>query len=406
VRDSPWHELVAGSEDYKLPLTDLPGFLKITQSGNTAEIEKLILALHRRLHHKPPEELRVILAQAGVPLHVLSQVKAIVDGCDNCRMWQKSHSKPVVKIRQAPRFNHTTYSDLAFFTDFTVLVTVDEALRYTMLVITPSKTEEDLEACFRRGWGRQFGASQVFRADSESAFASDAWGLFCERSGMQRQLCNVSDGSHTWLGIIDRRIQMLRFMIPKIYVSLAEDYLVVDPADVVAEAEFCLNTQLQYNGFSPYHCLYGHNPVQLLNDETEHMGQLGSQLSPYFEHAAIRAHATAAFQQALVQQGLARVNKARYRPANQTSYRIGQWCDVWRKPVSKEATGWRGPCVVVQVIGEGFLSLRWQGTTFDAPIHHIRPHALAVPTNHLADSGFAVPPLQRLYRALQKFKMP
>ena len=346
LQNSPWHELSAASQDASLPLDKLPAFLKTMQSGTSAEREALILGLHRRLFHKEAAELRQVLARSGVPLTVLSTVEEILSKCQTCQQWRKGHARPVVKTRQALRFNHTIYADLVFFSTFMVAMFVDESIRIVALGITPSKEEEDLEKIFRRLWIGRYGPPRIFRSDKEGAFTSDAFRLFLERYGTQRELVTASD-SHTWLGILDRRVQLLRTIVPKLAEELSQEAIICDPEDYLAEAEYCLNTQLSYGGYSPYEVLHGVNPTPIFDDESEFQGQLGVDSIPFYEHQLVRAKAIAAFHSALLQNGLSRAMKARPRKEAQQLYKVGSWVDCWRRPSSKAQSGWRGPAVVI-----------------------------------------------------------
>jgi hypothetical protein len=144
---------------------------------------------------------------------------------------------------------------------------------------------------------------------------------------------------------------------------------------------------LLYGGYSPYECLYGCNPSPIFSEESEFLAQLGSDSTMFYEHAQVRAKAIAHFQQALIHTGLARVNTSRPRADQQKAYKIGEWVDVWRKPKNKDMAGWRGPCLVLTMLGEGFLTVRWQGLCFDIPAHHCRPHITATPTATLPSTG-------------------
>ena len=168
-----------------------------------------------------------------------------VDSCSICANWRSSKAKPILKVRQAPRFNHTVYADLAFFSDCIVFVACDESTRFSVLAVVEYKNETSLESDFRRHWFAHFGPPRVFRCDKESAFAGESYGLYLERYGTQREI-NIAEQSHSWFGIIDRRIQLLRIMYPKLNEELIQEYIVVEPQDVVAEIMFALNSQLFY----------------------------------------------------------------------------------------------------------------------------------------------------------------
>ena len=389
--DSPWHEIsksaVAASGEN--PMHSLPSFLEVLQSGSKDEKIELLFRMHKQLYHKSPEEMRKVLTKAGVPLSSLALVTEACEKCAICQTWKNSSAKPVLKVRQAPRFNHTVYIDLAFFNDAVIFVAVDEAIRFCVLQVIEWKDEATLEETFRREWIRFFGAPRIVRCDRESSFAGESFGLFLERYGTQREVI-TADQTHSWFGILDRRIQLLRSMYPKLSEELASEYLTVAPEDIVAEIMFCVNSQLYYGGYSPYEVLFGCNPTPILNDETEWMGQLGAETTPFYEHQLIRARAIAVFQQSLIVTGLARVRTARPRTSEQHTFAVGSWIDIWRKPKNKSVASWRGPCVVVALLGDGFLTVRWQSTYLDVPIHHCRPHFHTTPAATVENSGAPV----------------
>ena len=49
--------------------------------------------------------------------------------------------------------------------------------------------------------------------------------------------------------------------------------------------------------------------------------------------------------------------------------------------------GWRGPAVVLGLMGEGYITLRWQSTCYDVPVNLVRPHVVMNPHAVLNNSG-------------------
>ena len=97
-------------------------------------------------------------------------------------------------------------------------------------------------------------------------------------------------------------------MFPRLSAELSEHYLLVEPEDVISEVQHCVNTMLYYSGYSPYEILFGSNPNQIWDDETEHLTD-GTSL--FFEHQLVRSHAIAAFQKSMVLQAFSRLNHSR-----------------------------------------------------------------------------------------------
>jgi len=76
----------------------------------------------------------------------------------------------------------------------------------------------------------------------------------------------------------------------------------------------------------------------------------------------------------------------------QQKLEIGSWVDIYRRPTTKQFTGWRGPCVLIAHLGEGFVTVRWQSVYLDVPVHHVRPHVMQRPDSSLNNSGAPVAP--------------
>jgi hypothetical protein len=154
---------------------------------------------------------------------------------------------------------------------------------------------------------------------------------------------------------------------------LAEANIKIEMEDLAAEMQIDLNTGLSYGGVSPYSCLFGTHPRPVFSDESEEI-TASSDSEPFYEHQQVRLRCTSAFQQALIQYRVQRASTARPRKEMQSSYSVGDVVDVYRRPKQKDLTGWRGPATVLALVGEGLVTVRWQSTVYDAPIHHLRPH--------------------------------
>ena len=153
-----------------------------------------------------------------------------------------------------------------------------------------------------------------------------------------------------------------------------------------AEAQICLNTQLSYGGVTPYQCLFGAHPRELFNDEIETVTSTELEdLVPFFRHQTKRLQATAAFQQALLELRLARAVQAGPRADLQQDYSVGMLVDVYRSTTRKDLSGWRGPCSVMALSGEGMITVKWQGIFLDVAIRNVRPH-LQVPVPQAAQA--------------------
>jgi hypothetical protein len=382
---NPWGELAKLQEDAIQPLKSLPAFLKKLTVGEPEEKTMLILALHRRLYHKESGEIKKLLHKAGVPLTVLSLVDQAVAACETCRSFANPSARPVVKVNSAVRFNHTVYFDLIFFDTQIVFIGVDEAIRWTILACVEFKDFTSLEAAFRRHWLSHYGPPVIFRSDRESVFASDKFAVYLARLGVQLELIKAGD-QHTWMGILDRRVQMVRRLFPRLFAELAAESMSCENEDVISEIQFAMNSGYSRNGATPYSCLFGTEPFSLFPEDGEFIVPEEAH-GVFYEHQIVRSKAIAAFQQALIDERIERLSTARNRTNNQMSYVPGAWVDFYRRTVSKQLEGWRGPAVVLALNGEGYITIRWQSHTLDVPVTQVRPHLLRTPNAALHNSG-------------------
>ena len=105
----------------------------------------------------------------------------------------------------------------------------------------------------------------------------------------------------------------------------------------------------------------------------------------------IRAKSIAAFQQAIIDERIERNLHARSRTDNQMSYKLGQSVDFYKKSERKQLEGWRGPAVILQLLGEGSATIRWQTQVYDIPVNLIRPHIFRTPITAQAQPEPAKP---------------
>ena len=243
----------------------------------------MILDIHKRLSHKPADDLRRILGRAGVPLHALSLVSKALDLCDVCNTWAKVHAKPTMKSHHAIRFNAIVYMDLIFFDRFIVYMAVDEALRFTVLALADYKDTHSLMTIFRREWIKWFGPPKIVRSDKEGAFSGDEFGIEMERLGIQRELV-VAGQQHSYLGILDRQVQIVRHFLPRLMQQLSEEAVFCEAEDAISECQFAVNSLMLYRGHSPYECLFGQQPTPLFEEDSDFVSANLDDVAGFYEH--------------------------------------------------------------------------------------------------------------------------
>jgi hypothetical protein len=262
----------------------------------------MILSLHRRLYHKPAEQLRTILSKAGVPIRCLALVRDAVELCEVCLRWKRPGNTPMVKTSLAGQFNEMVYADLVFSGDWVFLLVVDDCIRFMHIPVCDFKSFQGIEKCLGRGWLAHFGTPARIRTDKERALAHETFGSYCEKLGIKRELVTAKD-DHARLGVIDRRVQMFRHMLNTLHDMLASDGCKVEPEDLASESMIAIDTMLSYCGSSPYQCLYGALPNDILDLELDTVSSFEEAHQPCYEHQLIRTRARQAFHQALLQVG-------------------------------------------------------------------------------------------------------
>jgi hypothetical protein len=200
IRAAPLEEVaeIRGQPQEEL---DLPTVLRTLVTGNKDERLKLLLTLHKRMYHKPGDELNKLLIRAGIPVRVLALTADAVQMCEQCARWRRTGAVPATKTRLAARMNDLIYADLVFFDEGIFFFVVDDATRFTMITHTEFKDYTSVEKAFRRGWLSLFGPPRRIRSDKEGSLASDGFGVYCERLGIQRELVVAGDDGHSLLAV-------------------------------------------------------------------------------------------------------------------------------------------------------------------------------------------------------------
>ena len=363
------------SEDDGLDLT-LSGVLRIFNGSDTAKKNKVILELHRRSFHKPADEMRTMLKRAGLPARALAMVGEALKGCEVCEKWKQGSATPLVKTTLAGVFNQLVYADVVFLTieDWKFMLFVDDCTRYVTVVTIDFKEFDDLERAFRRSWMCRFGPCTALRIDRESALASDKFGSYLEKIGTKRDLVRAKD-DHSRMGILDRRVQLFRNFSQKLMEQMSSDGIVLEPEDLAAECEYCMNTQLSYAGVTPYSCLYGVLPPNILDVELDTLASFQEDCLPFYQHQLIRCRSLQSFHQALLTQRLDKTIHGQSRPNADFKYKKGDWIDVKTKVENKDLCPWRGPALCLDSdTRPGFITARWQGEVKDYPTKNVRPH--------------------------------
>lgn len=145
---------------------------------------------------------------------------------------------------------------------------------------------------------------------------------------------------HGSLAVLDRRVQLFKDCANRLTSSLAAESIALLPSAVAAEAQYCLNSQLSYRGYSPNLCLNGVEPRPVFEDSTACSANSLSEALPLYQAQQIRMRAVASFQDGLLQLRLSRALTSRPRASLDTQFKINDVVDFWRQ-TSQELSGWR-----------------------------------------------------------------
>jgi len=356
----------------------LPGILATLVTGSKDDKVAMLLQLHRRLYHKSPDQMTPVLRRAGVPLATLSLIKVAVGHCEICKRWSRVATQPSVATRLASAFNQVVYGDILFLGDQMFLILLDDATRFCKFWYLARKDFVHLERAIRRCWISEYGPPHTLITDKERALALDTFGVWCDSRGIKRELV-TSQTDHLKLGALNRKSRTFREAAPRLLDALRAEDIEVEPEDLAAELTICANTEVSYGGRTPYECLYGTLPHDILLD-TDHapIAMQSEALLPFFPMQIVRCRARQAHAEALLQSRLTKALHDRPRTQHVDDFKISDEVDFWISPVRKDVSGWRGPATVVEILPDGQITVKWQGTFRDVPLRNVRPHITLV----------------------------
>eukprot|EP00959_Pyramimonas_sp_CCMP1952_P070811 1478649-Pyramimonas_sp.AAC.1 len=78
-------------------------------------------------------ELKKMLYRAGYGKDVLDLVDNVIEGCRECATWKRKLTRPQVEAVLSEHFNYRVQTDLFFIFDKTIIVLVDECIRWCLV---------------------------------------------------------------------------------------------------------------------------------------------------------------------------------------------------------------------------------------------------------------------------------
>ena len=154
--------------------------------------------------------------------------------------------------------------------------------------------------------------------------------------------------------MVERHHEVLRRLLLRVESQLAQETIAFPFKAPLSECVLAKNVMTTVAGQTPYRALYGRDPPGLSEFEPTSETQLddfSAGLAGYSRyHHRVREVAIAAMVQETAQLRIERALDSKSRLAvQQLELEPGQLVDFWRKPATKDESGWRGPATVLSV---------------------------------------------------------
>ena len=312
-----------------------------------------VARLHRDLGHPSPETLVRMLEEVQATENVITAAKHFV--CTHCYHRAKPPQVPPASGIASTVFNNRLVVDSAWIQlenkeRQCILTVCDEATRYIAVRILQNERASEFIKGLERCWVRHFGVPKCLRVDSAKGWESRTVRDWCSDKGIILEVAPAE--SHNWLGVVERRHQVVRKSLelymddlggPTIH-NLKEAAIYVPPR---------INQMSFTKGFSPYQWVIGKTPAQELSLTAElfNPGAGQDERQAFAGVQERRLKASVAFLKADTDAKLRRaMNQKFYQLKDQVV--IGQRVWYWRVQGSGHLTKskWRGParCVAIE----------------------------------------------------------
>ena len=333
-----------------------------------------------------------MLRIAGCPDEVIAAVRDVISKCRVCRAWELPESKPIVKGELVFKVNDTVHADLMFYRRFgaaedDVLIIfhmLDEASRWRMVEKVMGRTFVHFKDAICR-WIGIFGPPRVFKIDRETGFNVREMQVWLEGKKTRLDPFPVAtggtSGSHTKAGLIESHNRVLRRVLHRLETAARAMGLELTDTELLQEAQWCCNAVPHRDGVTASQGALGHLPRDPLSTENLTGTQASDPRSHYLERARLRSVGIAATMEAITEERIARAIAHRTRGGTAeeegpVKYSVDQEVEVCNDPHSKDLPIWRGPARVVAVNRqqEGRITVEWQGSVSEVPLHEVRPY--------------------------------
>ena len=345
---------------------DLGFALQQLRSIRAGVVRRTLRKLHIRWYHAGAKKMQTLLQAAGVSPDILLMIPSIVDTCDICRNWQRVGPRTVASTRLPETFNKEIQMDLLFYKDHVLLHCIDACTRWSAVHKLSNREPSSIVDGFAACWLRLFGPPAVVLSDQEGGLMSDLAGEWFDKRGIQ--LLFRAREQHC--GMVERHNEILRRQLHVLEDQSNAEGLAIPFTTILSEAVFAKNAMFQCGNATPYEAVFGRTPPLLAT-----IGEESGEGITDRDAARIRQLAVNSMLQATADQKTRLADRSKTRRAGELlELRIGDLVDFYRKPMTKDITGWHGPAEVVSLssLQDGLLYIKWQGRVLAARIQDVR----------------------------------
>lgn len=317
-----------------------------------------VARLHKNLGHPSPAVLVKMLGEVQASGDVMKAAEKYL--CRQCYGRAKPSQVPPAAGISSTTFNNRLVCDSSWIQlgpeRQCILTLVDEATRYLVVRILKSEKSTEFVKGVERAWVRHFGVPSYIRVDSAKGWESRAVRDWCSDHGVILEVAPAE--SHNWLGVVERRHQVVRRAL-ELYMedmggaslaSLKEAAIFVPPK---------INMMSFTRGFTPMQWVLGRTPVQELSLTAEFYNPGIDAMDEQTHFAMVQEKRYRAARAYLKADSDAKLRRAMNQKFYESKDRVlvGQRCWYWRIQGSGhlQKSKWRGParCVAAEMNEDG-----------------------------------------------------
>ena len=233
-------------------------YLLESTEGNKKEKFKLMKKLHYQFGHPRSQRLKSLLKNAGITDEEYDQcIDEISEGCEICKKYQRTPSRPIVSLPLAKDFNDVVAMDLKEWKkgSIYILYMIDVSTRYTRAAIIKNKERNTIIDNIMKMWiGTGLGCPSKFLVDNGGEFDNRDFKDVCENLGII--IMSTAGYSPFSNGLCERNHAVVDLMLEKIIAGDSECKL----ENALAWAIHAKNCLEMSAGYSPYQLVFGRNP--------------------------------------------------------------------------------------------------------------------------------------------------